>query len=390
MFSLQLTTITIILLVASTIPMLFLLFFYRKRIASIDKQRKASEILVPDSDKLPAVSVIVYSDNDADSLAQMLPDILSQDYPSPMEVIVVNDGSCEATKDIVERLEMTNNNLYLTFTPDKARNLSRKKLALTIGIKAAKNDIVVLTNANVRIKSPHWLASITRHFSMGKDIVIGYGAPSVNDDQNSGNRLRAFDIAVDATTYLSAAIIGTPYRSNGNNLAYRRQLFFNNKGFSRAVNLHFGDDDIFINEVATKNNTAVELHPESQVSCQYFDYATSHRILKQRYNFTARYLRQGARRFFGFSSLMMWTWSSLSATAIITALPNLLPLAIVTSLALILWLPIMFTWRKTLNALNSRRLFLTIPWLLHYRPIYNLIYRIRSRHSRHKNFTWEH
>lgn len=387
MFSLHLSYIVIALLAASVIPVAFLLIFYRRRVASISRQHKSCPI--GETDSLPAVSVIIYSCNDSENLAAMLPDVLSQHYNAPMEVIVVNDGSCEATKDIVERLQMTHSNLYLTFTPDEARNLSRRKLALTIGIKAARHGIVVLTNANCRIHSPLWLACITRHFSDGKDIVIGHSSPVAADDNRPFKRMRAFDIAADAVTYLSAAIAGHPYRGDGNNLAYRRDIFFGNKGFSRSLNLHYGDDDIFINEVATRHNTVVELSPESYVSRKYYDPATAHRILKQRYNFTARYLRKGSRRFFGFSSLMVWAYTLLSVAAIIISLPNLLPAAVVLTIMLALWIPLMLTWRKTMESLHTRRLLFTIPWMLHARPFYNLLYRLRGRRSRRKNFTWE-
>ncbi|MBQ9076504.1 MAG: glycosyltransferase [Muribaculaceae bacterium] len=388
MFSLHLSTPVILLLSASIVPVLFLLVFYRKRVSSINRYTN-TPVREQDSE-LPPVSVIIYSNNDADYLSAMLPEVLTQEYPAPMEVIVVNDGSCETTKDIVEHLAASHSNLYLTFTPDEARNLSRKKLALTIGIKAARHDIVVITNANTRITSGKWLSLIARHFTEGKDIVIGYGAPCPDNDSRPHRRLRAFDMSVDAVTYLSAAIAGKPYRGNGCNLAYRRKLFFDNKGFSRSLNLHFGDDDIFINEIANGTNTAVELSREAQVTCLYHDPATAHRTLKQQYDFTSRYLRKGSQRFFGFSSAMMWTWVLISAAAIFTSLPNLVPTAITMAFALILWIPLMLAWHKTLLALGSRKLLFTIPFFLLFRPIYNTCYRFRSKHSRHRNFTWEH
>lgn len=389
MFSLHLPVITIALLAASAIPVLFLLTFYRRRVASVARHGRQNPH-EPDDSSLPALSVVVYSSNDTDDLAAMLSGVLAQEYPAPLEIIVVNDGSCEATKDLVEHLSLTHSNLYLTFTPQQARNLSRKKLALTIGIKAARHPIVVTTNAHARISSPHWLSSLARHFASGKDIVIGYGSPATADDNSPAKRLRAFDIAADAVTYLSAAIVGKPYRGNGYNLAYRKELFFENKGFSRSLNLHYGDDDIFINEIANGANTAVELSTASQVTCHDFDPVTAHRLDKLRYGFTARFLRKGSRRLFGFSSLMVWTWTVTSVIAVTSSLPNLLPAATVLALALILWLPLMFTWRRTLLALNSRPLLLTIPWMLHIRPIYNFIFNLKGRRLKHKNFTWEH
>lgn len=83
----------------------------------------------------PAVSVIVYAQNDAENLVKYLPKILNQAYPE-FEVIVVNDDSTDDSKDILSVLETQYKNLYHTYVPEGSRNLSHKKLALTLGIKA--------------------------------------------------------------------------------------------------------------------------------------------------------------------------------------------------------------------------------------------------------------
>ena len=152
MLSLQLSNTTIALLIAIILPTLFLLTIYRMRVASIAKHARKCQDSSP-IENLPPVSVIVYTCNDSDNLAQMLPNVLNQHYPSDFEVIVVNDGASESTKDIVSALSATFPNLYLTYTPDDSRFLSRKKLALTLGIKAARHDYVVITKSSCRIDS---------------------------------------------------------------------------------------------------------------------------------------------------------------------------------------------------------------------------------------------
>ena len=122
---------------------------YRRR---ADRERPDK----PDADYLPA-SVIIYSQGEADSLEEMLRMVLNQDYPAAFEVIVVNEGESVEVRDTVSMLRAAHNNLYLTFTPQGVVNLSRKKLALTLGIKAARYDIVVLTTTAAEIESPLWL-----------------------------------------------------------------------------------------------------------------------------------------------------------------------------------------------------------------------------------------
>lgn len=341
---------------------------------------------------LPSASVVIYSNDEATNLARLLPQVLGQDYNGSFEVIVVNDGSAESTSDVVNELQMIYPNLYLTYTPDRSRNLSRKKLALTLGIKAARYEVVVLLNANSRINSNRWLSLITRNFTPGIDVVIGYATPVVESDKFMGRRRRAFDRAAEAVTYLSAAIGNSPFRGFGYNLAYRRECFFNNKGFSRSLNLHYGDDDVFINEITNSHNTAVELADDSIVECLYYHPVDSHNELKRRYNYTAKFLRKGSRLFFGLCSFTAWIWLLSSIAAILSGLPHLINVAITAAIAfiiaLMLWIPLIATWRKAMKALKSRSLMFTIPWFVLTRPFINAYYKIKNRINYRRNHTW--
>lgn len=389
MFSLQPPLNSIIFACASIIPILFLLIFYRSRISCIAKHAKNCTLPLPEI-TLPSVSVIVYSNNNSDNLAHILTDILNQDYPSPYEVIVVNDGSSETTKDIVTQLSQTYKNLYITYTPDEAKYLSRKKLSLTIGIKAAKNDYVIITNSSCRITSKNWLTSIAQHFAKGKEIVIGYASYPISADKKLGARSRAFNSVIDATKYLSSAIKNKPYRGIDANIAYSRELFFRNKGFSRSLNLHHGDDDIFISEIATPDNTAVELSPDSYIECIYRrnpkEVYTEQKSIR---NFNSKYIKHTADNFFGTSSAMIWLWLIFTILSITTSLPNLLIAIAMFILSLILWIPLIISWRNTSIALHSRKPMLTIPLMLLFRPIHNILHRLRSRKADKWNYTWQ-
>lgn len=414
----NISLVTISLLAASLIAAVFLLISYRCRIARVarhkakcepcdtdinhPKQESASTFDIDCSDEptstdnnmgsRPSASVVIYSNDEASNLARLLPQVLEQDYNGQFEVIVVNDGSAESTSDVVSELQMIYPNLYLTYTPDRSRNLSRKKLALTLGIKAARYEIVVLLNANSRVNSNRWLSLITRNFTPGIDVVIGYATPMTETDKFVGRRRRAFDRVAEAVTYLSAAIGNNPFRGFGYNLAYRRERFFNNKGFSRSLNLHYGDDDVFINEITNHHNTAVELADDSIVECLFYHPVDSHNELKRRYNYTAKYLRKGPRLFFGVCSFTAWIWLLSSISAILSALPNVINAAITAAIALIialvLWIPLIVTWRKAMKALKSRSLMITIPWFVLTRPFINAYYKIKNRINYRRNHTW--
>ena len=228
---------------------------------------------------------------------------------------------------------------------------------------------------------------MARHFV--QEVVIGYSTPLIPDDTpNPWKRLHSFDSVRTAIEYLSWAIAGRPYRGDCHNLAYRRSLFFKNKGFSRSLHLKYGDDDVFVNEVANKRNTAVELSTASIVEVLSPYPQISHRNSKLRYCYTAKKLKTSARLFFGSSSLAWWSLTVSAIALSLTGLPSFLPMVVSGALWLILTITLMCTWRKSSLALGSRPIFLTFPWFMTIEPLYNFYYRIKSYIKRGSNLTW--
>lgn len=166
--------------------------------AVVKRSRSDAAAAMPDDASFPPVSVIVYDFSNASSLCEVLPRMLEQDYPAPVEVIVVNDAGRDATEEVIARLERTYSNLYMTSVPEESRHLSRRKLAITLGIKAARYEAVLLTGGNCLVESPMWLRSMMRHVAYGKSLVIGWAYPErplKDDDGRKGSvRLRSFDV----------------------------------------------------------------------------------------------------------------------------------------------------------------------------------------------------
>ena len=257
----------------------------------------------------PAVSVIVYAQNDAENLVKYLPKILNQAYPE-FEVIVVNDDSTDDSKDILSVLETQYKNLYHTYVPEGSRNLSHKKLALTLGIKAARYDIVVFTNANCDPKSNEWLAAIARNFVPGIDIVLGYTAIERKEKEKLSFWYCSYDQLLFSIRYLSFALINRPYMGISSNMAYRKELFFKNKGFSKFLHLHYGDDDLFINEIATRTNTRIEVSEAGQMTATYQDNYDAWKELKLQYDFTSKYLHTAAKSIFGIAKFFDYAFAN--------------------------------------------------------------------------------
>lgn len=392
MFEICFTPTIIALLAALLMSAVYLIAGFRHYVSSVGR-RVSTDSVAEESDVVgqvyPPVSVIVYSEDDAANLEVLLPQILGQDYPSPFEVIVVNDGAMDSTKDVIARLEQKYSNLYMTFTPQESRSLSRKKLAVTLGIKAAKYNVLLHTIGACQVPSDKWLRNMARHFDASTDIVLGYAAPAIQEGTvHHWKRLHSFDQVRSAVEWLSWAIAGRPYRGTACNIAYRREVFFNNKGFSRSLDLKFGDDDVFVSEVARRGNTAVELSSDSMLLHVQDVPGAMHSAEKIRRDYTASRLRGHARLFFSSCS---WAWWLLIGSAIALAvigLPSLVPAITAGVILLATWIILMFSWRRTSRALWSRSLLLTFPWFMSYHPVYTLYYRIKGWRKRGSNLTW--
>lgn len=209
--------------------------------------------------KLP-VSVIICARNELKNLKENLQSVLDQKYPE-FQVIVVNDCSWDESGNYLEEIQPLYPHLKVVTINEQEKYRHGKKFALSLGIKAAKYDHLLMTDADCKPASDEWISYMVSRYEQGVDIVVGYGAyRKVSGFLNKWVRM---DTVFNAVQYLSSALGGNPYMGVGRNLSYRKELFFKNKGFASHNHVMSGDDDLFINETATSENTRVELHPAS-------------------------------------------------------------------------------------------------------------------------------
>ena len=241
-------------LIAVTCIQLFYYLYFFRRLAYYSPKEKQQSQQHP-------VSVIVCARDEAANLTEHLPGILVQEYSSTNEIIVVNDNSVDESKYILEELQKTFKKLQIIELTYEAKLIKGKKYPLSIGIKEAKHEIVLLTDADCVPASEHWIYHMQDAFTNGIEIALGYGAylkaPGLL------NKLIRYETFHTALQYFSYALAGKTYMGVGRNLAYRKDVFFRNKGFSSINHIPSGDDDLFINKVANKSNTAIVIHPDA-------------------------------------------------------------------------------------------------------------------------------
>lgn len=339
-------------------------------------------------DDLPSVSILVFANDDEMWLNKFLPRIMSQKYPSPFEVIVLDDASVDGTKDLVGEMMAYYDHLKIVTVPDQTRSLSRKKLAVMLGIKAAQHEVVLTTNANCQVHSDRWLMAMMRNFGPGVDVVLGYSHFAHNEDNRFGKTYRIFDDMTTSMQWLLSAINGKPYRGTSDNLAYRKELFYKNKGFSNSLDMKWGDDDVFVSEIATAQNTRLEILPASFASAHYDDMPHAFSTLKSRRDFTSHFVRYKSQfRVQAFMSLLYYLRLAAIAGAIALAYTNTAVLAIAAFVLLFTWLPSMLITFRNCYLLNLPLLFFSTPVLVLLRPIVNCYYKIKGLFTRKNNYT---
>lgn len=206
------------------------------------------------------VSVIICARNEAENLMNFLPLVLEQDHPD-YEVIVVNDCSEDNSYDVLGKYLMKYPHLKISNVNKDPKFTHNKKFAQFIGIKAARNEILLFTDADCHPESEKWLRGMTSHFDDNTDFVLGYGGYLRN--KGLMNKYIRYDTMTIAMQYFGMAIRNLPYMGVGRNLAYRRSVFFENKGFGSHNHVVSGDDDLFVNTNAKRNNTCVEYRRET-------------------------------------------------------------------------------------------------------------------------------
>ena len=193
------------------------------------------------------VSVIVAARDEEETIAACLSDLLAQTYPSDRyEIVVVDDGSTDATAQIVRELCGTCPNLRLLHASPAPEGISPKKHALSVGIRSSDGEIILTTDADCSVK-PTWVETMIGYFEPDVGMAISFsqmGTPG--EPLRIFEKWQAFDFLTLMSASAGAANIGFPLAASGQNLAYRRRAFEEVHGFERIAHRISGDDVLLV------------------------------------------------------------------------------------------------------------------------------------------------
>jgi glycosyltransferase involved in cell wall biosynthesis len=345
--------------VVALIQLYYYLFLFNKLANYSAPQKEASQ-------EYP-VSVIICAKNEAENLVKNLPGILVQDYKTTHEIMIVNDNSTDESKYILEEFQRSFKNLTVIALKQEAKGIPGKKFPLSVGIKSSKHEIVLLTDADCIPASEHWIKKMQDGYAPGIEIVLGYGA--YKKQPGFLNKLIRFETFHTALQYFSYALAGKPYMGVGRNLSYRKEAFLRNKGFSTINHIPSGDDDLFINMIATKTNTAIVIDKDAHTLSEPHKTWREWTQQKNRHYTTAKYYKPQHK--------FLLTLYSLAHTLIY-------PLAVLTAIFFNWYIAVgifvlrllieAIVWNKTMKKLNEADLF---SWFLFFDVwifVYNLFF----------------
>jgi len=361
------------------IQLLYLFLVYKLASSRPSPEGKGDESpLVDDGagEGLPRLSVIIPACNQDYLLRQNLPAVLEQDYPD-FEVIVVDDNSTDETADILQQLQYRYPRLRTTFVPPTSRRISHRKLALTLGIKAATGDWLVFTDADCRPAGNLWLRSLvgqsSDHCSLitdnsNCDAVVGF--TGVETSRGLGALVRRFDTQLRGLRLLGLAARGRAHMAYGTNMMYRRSIFFDAKGYSSHLNLERGDDDIFVNEHIAPRRIRAAVTPEARVVCT--DTSRRHwRLERMGRLATRRHLRGVQKALLTFDSLtrVLYIIGTLAAIVMAVVLRREFALWwVIVVAAAVLWVVryvlSLLVWNRSARALGDASYGAALPVLM--------------------------
>lgn len=314
------------------------------------------------------VSVVIVVRDDAAQVLQTLPYLLEQQYAF-FEIVIVNDRSRDensllAIKEYKERYP----NIKIVDLSTAVSTSRGKKMAISMGIKCASYDHILLTSPNCKPASKQWLSLMAQNFQFQHRIVLGYN--TFEKKKGPYSHFLHFDNLVNAMQYFSHALFHSTYRGDINNVAFIRPLFYQQKGFISYNHLLYGEEDIFIHRASTKNNTAIEFSPDAATVRQHTPQYRFWRIHKISLFYTRKFNSLKNRLLLGFYELTNLLFYGFLVLAILATLHQPIALYIILGIAALRIASMYVVMGISAKKLQEKQI---IPYFLFYDILFSLL-----------------
>ncbi|WPP52178.1 glycosyltransferase [Catalinimonas niigatensis] len=268
------------------------------------------------------VSVIVCAHNEKENLMRLLPRLYAQNFKR-FEIVIVNDRSTDGTIDFLLEEQNQHPNLKVVWVRSRPQHIKGKKYALTLGIRAASHDKLLLTDADCLPDTNDWIRGMSATLDSAALDMLDHTANTLKNEEKTFalgyspyekqrgllNAFIRYETLHTAALYFSAALAGKPYMGVGRNLAYRKSFFMQKKGFHRYLSVMGGDDDLFVNEHATSSNVAISMDTRTQVHSKPKTSLKEYYRQKKRHLGVGKYYKEFDKKWLGafsFSHILFW------------------------------------------------------------------------------------
>lgn len=339
----QLSPATIAALGVCVIAVIYITTVYRCYFLKMTRSQNTDNTEKP----YPALSVIIYARNNAEELGRLMPVILNQEYPEKIRIIIVNDGENEDVKDVYKFYSHKYDNISTTFVPADAKALSRRKLAMTLGIKAAQTNHLLFIDADTVPASDNWIKKMAAPFCNGKEVVLGRNCyPSAEFARECGIMSR-FCWLTTLTAWINSALGGHPYRGDIRNIGFTKDIFSSNRGFANILNLYGGTDDIFISEIANGSNCECVISPDALTTTdKTVNIRRDWNNSKRSHFYTSRRLSKWSRRMIMSGAIALWFFTGASAMSLFINPLSPILISAIAVLGMTIWITVSLTFKK--------------------------------------------
>lgn len=240
----------------------FQIFFWMGVFAKVAwASKKGTEV----PNRLPPLTLLADGRNAEELFPKLLERWDQLEYANRVDWVAINNQSVDETEEVLDKLRLRYPQMHQVLVPKSERFYDSKKFPITLGIKAAKTEAVLLTHAEGLPVSNQWAAHMAAPLA-DPNVRLVLGAVRMEGGEGWWARTVRFAHAFRQLEYLSWAKWGLVVSGDGANLAYQRSLFFELKGFLSHMHLTAGEDDLFVNEAASHTQVRVLLQPEAQIT----------------------------------------------------------------------------------------------------------------------------